>query len=47
MDINFKKLFNDLKKRKILQGEFTLYITPKVLHIKLWTEWWDIYGTGV
>lgn len=36
----------DLKKRKILQGDTTLYITPKALHIKLWCEWWDAYGEG-
>ena len=40
----FQEIVDNLKKRKILQGEFTLAITPKALHIKLWTEWWDIYG---
>lgn len=35
-----------LRKRKILQGDTTLYITPKALHIKLWCEWWDTYGDG-
>ena len=40
----FQKIVDTLRKRKILQGEFTLYITPKALHIKLWTEWWEIYG---
>ena len=42
----FQKIVDDLKKRKILQGEYTLYITPKALHIKLWVEWWRIYGTS-
>ena len=42
----FQEIIDDLKNRKILQGEYTLYITPKALHIKLWTEWWDIYGRG-
>ena len=42
----FQEIVDDLKNRKILQGEFTLYITPKLLHIKLWTEWWNIYGSG-
>ena len=42
----FQEIVDDLKKRKILQGEFTLYITPKALHIKLWVEWWDTYGRG-
>ena len=30
----------------MLQGEFTLYITPKALHIKLWTEWWRVHGNS-
>ena len=42
----FQEIIDDLKNRKILQGEFTLYITPKALHIKLWAEWWDTYGRG-
>ena len=42
----FQEIVDYLKRRKILQGDFTLYITPKLLHIKLWTEWWDIYGRG-
>lgn len=40
----FQRIVDTLRKRKILQGDFTLYITPKALHIKLWTEWWEIYG---
>lgn len=43
---NFQRTVDNLKKRKILQGEFTLYLTPKALHIKLWTEWWRIYGNS-
>ena len=42
----FQEIIDNLKKRKILRGDFTLSITPKALHIKLWTEWWDIYGRG-
>lgn len=41
---DFREIVKGLRDRKILQGDFTLYITPKALHIKLWTEWWDIYG---
>lgn len=33
-----------LQGRRILQGDTTLYITPKALHIKLWGEWWEVYG---
>ena len=38
----FQSIIHQLRERKILQGEFTLYITPKALHIKLWTQWWEI-----
>lgn len=41
----FQRIVSDLRKRKILQGETTLYITPELLHIKLWAEWWDTYGS--
>ena len=37
----FEEIIYELRERKILQGEFTLYITPKALHIKLWTQWWE------
>lgn len=43
---SFNQLVNQLKNRKILQGNTTLYITPKLLHIKLWTDWWGNYGTS-
>ncbi len=39
----FRKIVLDLKKRGILKGDYTLHITPKVLHIKLWLEWWENY----
>ncbi len=42
----FHQIVNELKKRKILQGSTTLYITPKLLHIKLWADWWTNYGTA-
>ena len=44
--IRFQKIVDDLKNRKILQGGSTLYITPKALHIKLWVDWWKIYGNS-
>ncbi len=40
----FQEIIQYLRACKILQGENTLYITPKALHIKLWTDWWDTYG---
>ena len=42
----FQQIVDTLRKRKVLQGEFTLYLTPKALHIKLWTEWWKIHGNS-
>ena len=40
----FQEIVADLRKRRILQGETTLYITPRLLHIRLWLDWWNIYG---
>jgi hypothetical protein len=40
----FQEIINNLKARRILQGENTLYITPKLFHIKLWIDWWNIHG---
>ena len=37
----FQEIIVDIRNRKILQGETTLYISPKLLHIKLWADWWD------
>ena len=42
--VTFEEIIETLKTRKILQGGHTLYITPKALHIKLWTDWWKIHG---
>lgn len=42
----FQEIIRNLQARKILQGENTLYITPKALHIKLWIDWWNTYGEG-
>jgi len=40
----FQEIIKVLRDRKLLQGEYTLYITPKAFHIKLWIDWWDTYG---
>lgn len=42
----FQEIVGTLRKRRILQGENTLYITPKALHIWLWVDWWETYGEG-
>jgi len=33
-----------LQQRRILQGRNILYISPKLLHIKLWSDWWGDFG---
>lgn len=43
----FRTIVRDLQERKILQGDVTLYITPRLLHIKLWVDWWDSHGDDV
>ena len=40
----FADTIDYLKDRKILQGEEILYLTPKLLHVWLWAEWWRRYG---
>ena len=42
--MRFRKIVKDLRKDGLLKGEYTLNITPKLLHIKLWTDWWEIYA---
>lgn len=44
--VRFDRILRELMDRRILQGYATLYITPKMLHIWLWTEWWRTYGEG-
>ncbi len=43
----FQQVVRDLRNRKILQGGTTLYITPKLLHIWLWREWWETHQSGL
>lgn len=38
--INLENIVNTLKQRKILQQEHTLYISPKILHIWLYGNFW-------
>ncbi|MHA1279981.1 MAG: hypothetical protein ACTSQ8_22535 [Candidatus Helarchaeota archaeon] len=41
----FCEAIKTLRDRRILQGENTLFITPKLLHVWLWTKWWDTYDS--
>lgn len=43
----FQEIVQFLRDRKVLQGETTLYITPRLLHIKLWADWWEAHGDGL
>lgn len=44
----FIEIVKKLRRMKILQGPTTaLYITPKILHIELWTEWWENYDDSM
>lgn len=40
----FTRTVKTLKNMKILQGNTTLYISPKILHVYLWTQWWEKFG---
>ncbi|MCE9651695.1 MAG: ATP-binding protein [Nitrosarchaeum sp.] len=42
----FQEHIKELQGRKILQGEDTLYISPKGLHLWLWKRWWDEYSSS-
>ena len=43
----FAAIIEQMTNRKILQGDYFLYITPKALQIKLWTDWWKRYSASV
>ena len=40
----FLNSIKELRNRHILQGDKTLYISPKALHVFMWREWWNVYG---
>ncbi len=42
----FQSIIQELKRQRILQGETTLRITPKALHIYLWLRFWNENGRG-
>lgn len=42
----FQEIVRELRARRLLQGETTLYISSKLFHIWLWTDWWDTHGTS-
>jgi len=42
----FQEIIQDLRERRVLQGNRTLFFVPKALHIYLWKEFWAQYGLG-
>lgn len=42
----FQEIIQDLRDRRVLQGNRTLFFVPKALHIYLWKEFWSQYGRG-
>jgi len=43
----FSNAVEHYRRRRVLQGRTTLYISPKLLHIKLWCDWWNICSPGI
>ena len=42
----FNRIIQDLRNRRIIQGNTTLYITPRLLHLHLYREFWQNYGNS-
>ena len=42
----FLEIVKELRSRRILQGEYTLYISPGLFHVWLWREYWETYATS-
>lgn len=42
----FQSLIANLRQRRIIQGATTLYITPRLLHVYLYRDFWRSYGSG-
>ena len=38
----FQEIVGELKRERILQGKTTLFIAPKLLHVHLWTQFWEL-----
>ena len=42
----FQSIVADLRQRRVVQGATTLYLTPRLLHLHLYSEFWQNYGSG-
>jgi len=43
----FQSIVQHHRKRRVLQGQKTLFIIPKALHVYLWLGFWEQYGRGI
>lgn len=44
---DFMRTIRELRSMKVLQGTSMLYITPKLLHINMWVEWWKNHSPAM
>jgi hypothetical protein len=42
----FQSIVLHHRKRRVLQGQRTLFIVPKALHVYLWLQFWEHHGRG-
>ena len=42
----FQQIVQHYRNKRILQGRYTLFIIPKMLHVHLWVEYWKNHGHG-
>ena len=40
----FQQIVQHYRDKRILQGRYTLFIVPKMLHVHLWVQFWKNYG---
>lgn len=42
----FQSIVQHHRKRRVLQGQRTLFVVPKALHVYLWLQFWEHHGRG-
>ncbi|MBI5484919.1 MAG: hypothetical protein HY888_10720, partial [Deltaproteobacteria bacterium] len=42
----FQSIVLHHRKRRVLQGQRTLFIVPKALHVYIWLQFWEHHGRG-
>lgn len=40
----FESIVVILREASILRGDYVLYFTRKLMHLRMWVEWWEHYG---